>query len=294
MVSDLAASVDTLEPNGAPAGYYYQAGDTAYIEDPAGTYSVAGASAPSADPAGTHSAAGASAPTRDRAGAYSTQYSLARLFLDTNAMTPINDVLSFNSPTAVANYYGVTSNEAGLAYEFFTTYGSSATMLFTRYPVAGGRAHLYGFDVNNLTLAQLQSVNGSLSITSQGYAYSGSVNLSGVKSFSAAAIAIQAALNQNLPVAAVTTGSSIAPVSVSFTGSANGLLLDVTSISSGSIQIGAMISGPKVPAGTQINSQINGTPGGVGLYTLYVPAGNYFFGDDDRELWRINYRLDEL
>ncbi len=146
-------------------------------------------------------------------------------------------------------------------------------MLFARYPVGGNRAHLFGANVSNLTLQQLQAINGALSITSQGYVFSGSVNLSGVASFTAAAVAIQAALNQNLPVAAVTTGDSIAPVTVSFTGTTSGLLLQVTQISSGSIQIGALISGRKVPAGTQINSQFSGTPGGVGLYSLYVPAG---------------------
>ncbi len=146
-------------------------------------------------------------------------------------------------------------------------------MLFARYPVGGNRAHLFGADVSNLTLQQLQAINGPISITSQGYVFSGSVNLAGVTSFTAAAVAIQAALNQNLPVAAVTTGDSIAPVTVSFTGTTSGLLLQVTSISSGSIEIGALISGAKVPAGTQINAQLSGTPGGVGLYSLYVPAG---------------------
>src|SRR5208282_4473878 len=111
------------------------------------------------------------------------------------------------------------------------------------------------------------------SITSQGYAFSGSVNLSGVASFGAAATDIQTALNANLPVAATTTASSIAPVSVSFTGTLSGALLDVTSISSGSIQVGAIISGAGITAGAQINSQISGTPGGAGIYCLYVADG---------------------
>ena len=53
----------SLNPDGAPAGYYYQAGATAYLIDPAGTYSPAGASAPTTDrPAQT--AARARAPQR--------------------------------------------------------------------------------------------------------------------------------------------------------------------------------------------------------------------------------------
>jgi hypothetical protein len=282
----------SINPNGAPPGYYYQAGATAYTIDPAGTYSVegataptldgagtyslAGASTPTADPGGTYSAAGASAPTQDPAGTYSSPYALDTLFLETSSATPNNEVLSFNSVTAVANYYGNTSAEAGLATQFFADYGTAANMLFIRFPIGGNRAHLYGGNVSNLTLAQLQAINGNLKVTSQGYQYSATINLAGVTSFTAAATAIQAALNENLPVAAVTTGDTITPESVSFTASANGLLLDVTSIApGGSIEIGALISGAGVPAGTQINAQFAGigTPGGVGLYSLYVPAG---------------------
>ena len=60
----------SLNPNGAPAGFYYQAGATAYLIDPVGTYSLAGASAPTIDPAGAYSFAGPSAPTFAAAGAY--------------------------------------------------------------------------------------------------------------------------------------------------------------------------------------------------------------------------------
>ena len=173
------------------------------------------------------------------------------------------------------NYYGATSDEAALASQFFATYGSSAKMLVTRFPLGGNRAHLYGGkSVSELTLQQLQEINGILKVTSQGYNYSANINLADVTSFTEAATDIQAALNENLPVAAVTTGDSIKPVSVGFTASVNGLLLDVTSIAPDqSIEIGAMVSGAKIPAGTQIVSQFTGTPGGVGLYSLYVPGG---------------------
>ena len=280
----------SINPNGAPPGYYYQAGATAYTIDPvgtysvegataptldgAGTYSLAGASTPTADPGGWYSAAGASAPTEDPAGTYSSPYALDCLFLETSSATPNNKVLTFDSVTAVANYYGDTSAEAGLAVQFFADYGTAANMLFIRFPVGGNRAHLYGgTNVSTLTVPELEAINGPLSVFSQGYKYSATINLGGVTSFTAAATAIQAALNENLPVAAVTTGDTITPESASFTASTNGLLLDVTAIASGSMEIGALISGAGVPAGSQINAQFTGTPGGVGLYSLYVPAG---------------------
>ena len=259
----------------ATAGTYIAtAGASAETIDPAGTYSPAGASAPIADPGGTYSARGASAPTTDPAGTYSSPYALNRLFLVGLNNTPDNAVLSFNSATAVANYYGATSKEASLANEFFAGYaGTSATMLFTRYGSIR-RPHLLGANISDLTLNQLQSISGSLAITFQGYTYSGPINLSGVESFQAAASAIQAALNSHLQVAAVTAGSSITPVSVSFTGSLAGAFLQVTSVSSGSIELGAQLSGPGIRAGNnQIVAQLNGTPGGAGLYTLFVGAG---------------------
>jgi hypothetical protein len=276
--ANLAASsgtsdATTVNPHGAPPGYYYNAATNSYVIDPPGTFSTGGATGPTTDPGGTYSAAGASAPSEDPAGTYSSPYALNRLFIEWKNTTPDNVVLSFNSATAVANYYGATSLQASLAKEFFAGYGdTSATMLFTRLG-SGRRPHLLGANISNLALNQLQSISGSLAITFQGYTYSGPINLSGVGSFSAAAAAIQATLNRNLQVAAVTAGSSIAPVSVSFTGSVTAAFLQVTSVSSGSIEPGAMISGPGVKAGAQIVAQLSGTPGGVGAYSLFVAGG---------------------
>jgi Protein of unknown function (DUF3383) len=273
-VAALAASAPAINPNGAPPGYYYEPGATAYIEDPAGTYSLAGARAPTPDPAGTYSAAGASAPTEDPAGAYSSPYALNRLLLDALPDTPVFDVLAFKSVTAVANYYGATSGEATLAADFFAGYSDTgATMVFAHFPEGPVRAHLYGANISNLTLAQLKAINGSLTLSVDGYSYSGSVNLSGAASFLAAATAIETALNQSLPPAAVTKGSSITPESTTFTGSINAYVLTVTSVQSGSIQVGSIVSGVRVPAGTQITAQLSGTPNGDGTYSLFLNSG---------------------
>ena len=185
------ASAPTLA---APGAYIPATGATSSVakaKSPPGTYLSPGATAPTADPGGTYSAAGASAPTTDPAGTYSSPYALDRLFLEGLGTTPGASVLSFSSATAVTNYYGATSAEASLAKEFFARYAdTSATMLFTRYDAGGERPHLLGANISNLTLSQLRSINGSLSITLQGNAYSESINLSGAKSFSAAAAAI--------------------------------------------------------------------------------------------------------
>jgi hypothetical protein len=216
-----------------------------------------------------------SASLPECADAESNPYALDRLFLAQSQKQPLYEVLSFDDATQVENYYGVGTEEARLATEFYANGGTGvANMLFTRLPILSARAHLVGSNVSNLTLAQLQTINGTLSITSQGYPYSASINLSQVTSFKNAASVIQKALNQNLPVAAVTTGSSIAPVSVAFTGSVNNLLLTVSAAPSGSIHVGSIITGRGIPAGAQITSQVNGTPGGAGVYGLYVPEGH--------------------
>jgi hypothetical protein len=203
--------------------------------------------------------------------AQSNPYALDRLFLESSDATPLDEVLSFNSETEVAKYYGADSNEASLATEFYANGGTGvANMLFARYPVLPARAHLYGGNVSNLTLAQLQAINGSLSITSEGYKYAGSLDLAGVTSLSAAATAIEKALNKNLPVAAMTTGSSISPVSVSFTGSIDANTLHVTALPSGTIQIGSMITVPGYRTRDQVSAQLSGTPGGVGVYSLFL------------------------
>ena len=245
----------------------------AKIVSPPGTYLPPGASAPIADPGGTYSAAGASAPTTDPAGTYSSPYALNCLVIVGANTTPATAVLPFHSETAVANYYGATSEEATWAKEFFAGYaGTSATMLFTRFG-SWVRTHLLGANISNLTLSELQSIKGSIALTFQGYTYSGSIDLSGVESFPAAGNAIQNALNSNLQVAAVTAGSSIAPVSVSFKGSINGARLQVTSVSSGSIEVGGIVSGPGIKPGSQIIAQQSGTPGGAGQYLFFGRAG---------------------
>jgi hypothetical protein len=225
----------------------------------------------------------ASALLAERANAQSNPYALDRLFLAQGQSQPFDSVLSFNSVTAVENYYGVSTEEATLAQDFFAGYtGTSANMLFTRLPVLSARAHLVGGNVSNLSLAQLQAINGTISVTSQGYNYSASINLSGVTgtgttAFKNAAYIIQTDLNNSLPPAAAATGS-ITPVSVAFTGSVNNLLLTVSSAPPGSIQVGSIITGRGMPAGAQITSQVSGTPNGAGVYSLYVPEGHISTG----------------
>jgi hypothetical protein len=269
----------TIDPGGAPPGYYYDAAANSYVKDPPGTYSTGGATLPIADPGGTYSAAGASAPTTDPAGTYSSPYALNRLVIVGSDTTPANAVLSFQSITAVANYYGATSPETSLAKEFFATkYAGAATMLFTRFGL-GQRPHLLGANISNLTLTpgpnSLQNISGSIAITFDGYNYSGNVDLEGAMSLVGAAHNIQNALNSNLQVAAVTAGGSITRESVSFMGYVDHQQLYVTSVSSGTIEIGGIVSGRGVKSGSQIIGQRSGTPGSQGQYSFFASSRSF-------------------
>lgn len=127
------------------------------------------------------------------ASAQSNPYALDRLFLEESDDTPLYKVLSFNSITEVQNYYGAVSQQASLAQEFFKNCdGCGAEMLFTRFPDEPARAHLYGANISGMTLAELQTIKGSLKITSQGYDLFGTFNLAGVTSFAAAGVKINA------------------------------------------------------------------------------------------------------
>lgn len=59
------------------------------------------------------------------------------------------------------------------------------------------------------------------------------------------------------------------------TGTSFGTTLTVTAVASGSLDIGESVTGTGIPAGAVISSQVSGATGGVGVYTLSVPATAY-------------------
>ena len=132
-----------------------------------------------------------SASIAERANAQT--YALDRLFLAQSQKQPFDEVKSFTNQTAVDNYYGVGTEQARLASDFFAGLpnGDTAKMLFIRLPILSARANVVGSDVSGLAIAKLDAVNGTLSITSQGYPYSSKINLSGVTGFKEAAYDIQ-------------------------------------------------------------------------------------------------------
>lgn len=197
------------------------------------------------------------------------------LILTHNSRVPIGQVLSFpNDGVSVSNYFGASAEETEIATNYFNGFNNStqkpATILFARYPSTSVPAYLRGGPVNQLSLAQLQALNGTLIVNIDGYVRTaGAVDLSTATSFSAAAALLQTALNASPPAAASVTGA-IAAATASVTASIAGKVMYVTGVTSGVLVTGAAISGTGVSAGTQIANQLTGTPGGIGQYAVTI------------------------
>lgn len=122
---------------------------------------------------------------------------LSGLLLTNSGRVPIGQVLSFATADTVADYFGPSSTEAALAAVYFGGYTNSlakpGSMLLAQYPTAAVAAFLRGASVASYTLAQLQALSGTLTVTVSGVVKtSAAISLSGASSFSNAATLIQA------------------------------------------------------------------------------------------------------
>jgi hypothetical protein len=196
------------------------------------------------------------------------------LMLTTNTRAPAGQVLAFASPANISTYFGPASFEFQMAEIYFLGFDNShkkpGSLLIAQYNPAAVDAYLRGAAVTGLTIPQLQAINGTLTITVDGYVRSASaLNLSAASSFSAAATLIQTALNAGAANPNVATfTASLAASTNSFTGSIQGNQLTVTAITSGTIVAGTTITGGAIAASTIITGQISGTPGGIGVYSI--------------------------
>jgi hypothetical protein len=77
-----------------------------------------------------------------------------------------------------------------------------------------------------------------------------------------------------------TGGAGVYVTSVATTASAAtvtsfGTVLNVSAVGSGTLEVGDAITGTGIPTGASIESQVSGAVGGVGVYTLNIPATAY-------------------
>jgi hypothetical protein len=186
---------------------------------------------------------------------------LQALILTTSSRVPYGVVQAFTTALAVGNYFGLSSDEYFAAQTYFLGFNNSTvkpdSVLFVQYPAAAVAAYLRGGSLAGVSLATLQGLSGSLTITMDGYAHViASIDLSTDNSQSAMAAAIQAALTN--PSQATCSAGTIAGTVLTVAGTLGG---------SGTFQVGQTISGTDVTVGTTIISLGTGT-GGVGTYNL--------------------------
>ena len=193
------------------------------------------------------------------------------VMLTKNVRVPTGQVMSFVSALTVGAFFGLTSPEYAQAQIYFNGYQLSSqlpgAMLVARYTENNVSAWLHSGQIATLTIAQLQAISGSLTVTMDNYPRTASINLSAATSYSAAGALIQTALNTADPTEASVT-AAIAPATSSFSASIADDIMTVTNVASGTIYPGAILSGTGVTAGLQVADQLTGTTGGIGTYSV--------------------------
>lgn len=122
------------------------------------------------------------------------------LGLNTNIIDPsaVYPNYEYANAAAVGEHYGLSSDEYKFATVYFNGYeGASArpqSLFITKLNPADVAARLIGGSVASLTIAQLQAISGTLSVTIDGVVASGSIDLATANSFSDAAALIATAL----------------------------------------------------------------------------------------------------
>lgn len=200
---------------------------------------------------------------------------MSGLFLTTNYRIPATQLgvtQSFADAATVSNFFGAASTEAEWAAIYFNGFDNSyikpAVLKFARFPAAAIGAYMRTAPVNGYTIAQIQGMSGSLTVTVDNVArVAASINLSAATSFSAAAALIASGLNGSLTSQAVVTGSIAASTS-SVTGSIAANVLTVTAVASGVVVPGTIFTGTGVAANTRVTSQLSGDAAGVGTYAV--------------------------
>lgn len=100
-------------------------------------------------------------------------------------------VQQFGSAAEVGTYFGLTSEEYKFAQRYFLGYTGATKLPGTMYAVQGGdsalSAMLRGAPVRTMTLEQLKTITGTLTVTANGSPVTITVDFSAVTSFSEAA-----------------------------------------------------------------------------------------------------------
>jgi hypothetical protein len=122
---------------------------------------------------------------------------LIGVIMTNSTRVPVGAVASFPNALAVGAYFGLASSEYALATIYFLGFDNSnrkpASLIFFGYNTSPVAAWLRGNSVATMTLAQLQALTGTISLTVGGTTFtSGTITLAGATSPSNAATLILA------------------------------------------------------------------------------------------------------
>ena len=139
------------------------------------------------------------------------------VFVGVNANIPVQSAKAFTFASAddVSDYFGSSSLEAAVGYNYFMGYDNSQkkpqTMIFTPFVNAERGAWIRGASLNGMLLADAQGIEGDFSINVNGTAYSaGIIDLSSATSFTDIASTIQKEISLGTDVATVSWDSAFA------------------------------------------------------------------------------------
>lgn len=205
-------------------------------------------------------------------GAGGNPLSLNSVFLTPNNAVPIDSeigyvAMAFPTLQSVQDFFGVGTVEALMAAKYFSGFTGATvlpgTLYFTQYNTAAVAAYLRGGSLGSMTLAQLQALSGTIIVGIDGRTVtSANIDLSVATSFSNAAALMQTGLR---------TLGGIFQGQASQTAASS--TLTVSSVASGALHVGDVITGTGVAVNTSIVAQLTGTPGGVGTYTVSNTTG---------------------
>src|ERR1019366_5793111 len=203
-----------------------------------------------------------------------TGLELIGLVLTNGTKVPIGTIQSFPSLISVGAYFGTSSQEYNSAAVYFGGFINSeqvpGAILFAQCPTVSVPAYLRGGSLASMTLAQLQALSGTISLTIDGTVKtSGSINLSAATSFSNAATLIQAGFASLYDAVTASTSSIAAGTATNCTtGTITNNILTVAGSVTGGFVVGGLLTGTGVTAGTTILNQLTGAAGLAGTYTV--------------------------
>ncbi|MGJ8524341.1 hypothetical protein LMG33818_000049 [Halomonadaceae bacterium LMG 33818] len=142
-----------------------------------------------------------------------TALDLNGLILSSATTLPLGAPLYFTNPDDVSSYFGPTADETSMAEIYFQGYDNSTVtpgrLYFSAFNTSDAAAFLRSGSWAGITVADLQKISGSLSITVDNNSVSGNVDLSKVTSIAEAAQEIGTTLGSTVTVSYNTDTSAL-------------------------------------------------------------------------------------